>query len=176
MIALQTIIVVLLLLLLHELGHVLAAKALGLSIEKVGFTLRPWPHPFVAVRNVSDDYRKVVFLSAGLGCTLLLFAAAWASDLLSVPFIYYAFSAEIILETNPFYSDFTTMFNTRQQHAQNYEAYYRKGANPPGAARSADHLANGYYFGTVWYGHLLLWVGITNLLLAPPLLRGYFLP
>ena len=168
-IALMTI-----LLCLHELGHVVAAKVLDLSIEKVGFSLKPWPHPFVAVRNVSDGYRKVVFLSAGLGCTLLLFAIAFASGMLRIPFVYYAFCAEIILETNPFYSDFTTMFNSTEQHSKNYQAYYQQGTAKNYRA-SAVHFESSYYFSLRWYVHLFLWMVLIHSLLSSGMLKGYFL-
>ena len=172
---LEVIVLVGLLLLMHEAGHLVAARLLGLRVEKVGFSLKPWPHPFVSVMDVADNYRKVVFLSAGLAVTVVLFVACWLTGLLTVKSLYYAFCFQLILEANPFFSDFTTMFNSQRGHEENYQAYY-SGKRGRGQAHQYGRIfANAYLFSGRWYLHFAGWLALINLLLSPNLLRGYFL-
>lgn len=115
--------------LMHEGGHMLAARLFRLKIEKFGYTLFPVPHFFVSVLNVPDNYIKYIFLFSGLLTSLILFLSLWMCNLLQIQYIYYAVAILITLDTNPFYSDFT-----------NIEVF-----------------GNQYKFSYLWYLHFIVW-------------------
>lgn len=101
-------ITILVLTVLHELGHVAAAKALNLRIFKVGALLRPFPHLFVAVGYPKVFWKKFIYLMAGSAVTLSLLLICFLSgQLVLLKWLSLAFAYQIIMETNPFYSDFT---------------------------------------------------------------------
>lgn len=45
----------------HELGHIISAKLLQLSIQKIGFRLKPYPHFFVAVKWPRTKLQKFIY-------------------------------------------------------------------------------------------------------------------
>ncbi len=95
------------LLLMHELAHIVMAKLICAKIDSVGF----FPHPYVAIENPKTLINKILYLAAGLMSTLTLFLICYCSELLSYTPIYFAFIFQLILETNPFYSDLTILGN-----------------------------------------------------------------
>lgn len=130
---LLSILVVIILTSLHELGHVAVAKWYGLALQKVGFTLVPTPHVFVEVDMPKRDQEKYLFLLAGTLTTLLFCGLAYFLGWFQYLFIAFAFAFQIIVETNPFYSDFTIITGLERDE---------------------------YLFSSKWYIHFMLWIGL----------------
>ena len=127
------------LIILHELGHMMMAKLLGLHITKVGFQWAPYPHAFVSIVSSENIYKNSLYLLAGTFTTLCLLATSWTFNFWNHPSLLYAFAFQIILETNPFYSDFTII-----------QSYLKNKKNP--APNTNDH-----FFTTSWYLHFIIW-------------------
>lgn len=122
--------VMFLLLVFHELGHVIAAKLISAPIVSVGFYSKAIPHPHVAIESPTSLSKKAFYLLAGLMSTLSLLLVCYALNLLVYPMIYLAFSFQIALETNPYYSDLTIL---------------------------GELVKPKYKTSTVWYVHFSIW-------------------
>lgn len=139
-----------LLLALHELGHILTAKALHLRISKIGFTLKPFPHVFVKIEWPRKKNQRTLFLMSGFLAILCLIVLVL---LLGVSFkpLLIALCLQIIIETNPIYSDFVIINivdkvagevrKTRKPYTKVYNSIYTQ-----------------YLFSAKWHLHFLVWV------------------
>ena len=143
------------LLFFHELGHVIAAKFMGLNIKGVSFSLRPIPHFYVRIDWPRDKKQRNIFLLSGTATTLFLFLISLIFGLDS-RLILLAFSFQIVMEFNPFYSDFVIIAIaekalkqvriSRVSYDQAFKSTHKK-----------------YFFSNGWYAHFVLW---TLLILA----------
>lgn len=139
------------LIVLHELGHLLAARALHLRVNKVGVRLKPLPHFFVAVRWPKEVSRKAVYLFSGPFVTWCLFLLSWSFDFFGIQWLFYAFLIQIVVETNPFFSDFTiAQVTLRKDLFTDYR-------NAPKFAERAREMMRDHQFGPAWYVHFILW-------------------
>jgi len=134
---------------IHESGHVGAAKLLGLRLTHVGIQSKPIPHPYVAIRWSPVRWKVLIFFFAGVALTALQFGVLLTTSFFHQPFVYFGFCAQLILETNPVYSDFTL--------AQQFVA---------GKGRTNNQ------YSLQWYLHLTLWLALIILLLSPRYLYG----
>lgn len=131
------IILIIILIILHEVAHYLSAKLMHLKIHRAGFKLVPLPHCFVEIEEVKG-WKLYAFLYAGFSMTLTLFLIALYYNFWSVKQVCWAFLIQIIIETNPFFSDFVISFLYKKNMPHNL--IYKK-----------------YLFSTKWYVHFLLW-------------------
>ncbi|SHJ38987.1 hypothetical protein SAMN02745146_3003 [Hymenobacter daecheongensis DSM 21074] len=139
------------LLCIHESGHLGAAKLLGLRVTHVGFLAKPIPHPYVAIRWSPVRWKVLVFFFAGVGLTLLQFGLLLlTTHFFHQPFIYFGFCVQLVLETNPFYSDFTL--------AKQFVG---------GKGRTSHE------YSLQWYAHVLLWLLLIIGLFGRQYLYGY---
>jgi hypothetical protein len=97
--------------LVHELGHVAAAVLGGISIRNVGAALLPVPHVYVQVGEISTAGREHLFFLSGPLVVIAVLAGGWAAGVLVVPSLYLAGAARLLLDGNPFFSDFTKMID-----------------------------------------------------------------
>lgn len=112
---------------LHEMGHVLAAKIFELKIVKLGINILPIPHVFIVVDSPPQKNVQLIFYFAGFFVTLELFLVLWLTDLLVYQVIYYAACLQLLADSNPFFSDFSLAF------------------------------PKNYKFSSLWYVHFTLW-------------------
>lgn len=151
---LEIIFFLFLLMLLHELGHVIAAKYLGLSIKKIGIQKKPYPHFFVAVSWPYSNKAKNIYLFAGIVFTLSLFLFSLTFNFFNLRSLFIAFILQIIIETNPFYSDIiiSVISNSKKlKYGKSYGIDYKK------------EFSN-YQFTRKWYTHFVLWTFLIILL------------
>jgi uncharacterized membrane protein len=134
---------------IHESGHIGSAKLMGLRITSIGLMMKPIPHPFVAIKWSSSRPKVLVFFFAGVALTVLQFSLLLGYRFFDQPIIYFAFCAQLILETNPFYSDFTL--------AVRFMEYPRK---------------TEYQYTLLWYLHISFWVALIVVLLSKRFLYG----
>jgi hypothetical protein len=166
---------------LHELGHVACAKWLRLQVDKIGFSMYPYPHPYVSISNVPDNLSKYLFLAAGTAFTILALLCSWLGGLLATPLIYWGFCLQIIIETNPFYSDITIAVNLggsdedRTAYLEEHMAEYvdKYGLDNMLSYHSQTINAeihqyfNRYSYTALWYLHFFAWATMATLLLSP---------
>lgn len=131
-----------LLLFTHELGHFLSAKILGLTVSKVGISLVPIFHPYVEVENVPNRSAKLFFLFSGPLMTLVLFFICLYFGILTYLPLFYAFVFLLIIEYNPYHSDFTISMDI---------------------APTLSYRERGYF----WYSYLLVWISFAAFIAYP---------
>lgn len=142
------------LIVLHETGHVIAAKLMRLSILKVGVQFKPYPHAYVSVKWPLNALKRFIYLFSGSAMTLLLFSIALAFNFFDFQLLYVAFALQIAIETNPFYSDFTiAILSTQNQH------------NRQPTPEETQEKSEAYMFSAQWYLHFLIWSGVIFLLI-----------
>lgn len=151
----EIIILVLLLLFIHELGHVTMAKILGLPIQRMGFQFRPYPHLYVSVEWPRDNREKYLYLFSGIFITVSLFCISIYHEFFHLTQLYWAFVIQLTIETNPFYSDFTVAIVSRynpsnklMSYVENYKLQFKK-----------------YKYSLKWYVHFIIWTIIILLLI-----------
>jgi len=66
---------------IHEVAHVIAAKLLGLSVKKIGIAYSPIPHPYVEVEFPRKIKARLIYLFAGAFTTQILFFINYVGDL-----------------------------------------------------------------------------------------------
>jgi len=141
------IVFILVLMILHELGHIIAAKFLGLEVKKVGFQMKPYPHFYVAAQWPRTNRDRYIYLFSGMVVTLILFLICLMTGMFYWESLYIAFCIQIVLETNPFYSDMTILVVTNQnklRYGKNYGVNYK------------GQFSN-YQFTNNWYVHFAFW-------------------
>lgn len=150
MIYIQILVFLTSLMFMHELGHILAAKYTGLQISKFGFQMKPYPHFFVAATWPRTNREKYIYLFAGMSITLTLFLSGLYFNFFSLLGLYIAFAVQIVLETNPFYSDITISITTTSKKVKYGKAYgvnYKKEFSK-------------YQFSNYWYLHFIIWTAL----------------
>jgi hypothetical protein len=159
--------------LLHESGHYIAAKLQGLIVDKFSFSLKPLPHFYVSIIDYKISMReRILFLLSGNFIILLIFVTFILSGI-NYKYLYYAFVYQIIVDTNPFYSDYVVAIISysyrkwfRKQHIEN-------DINTTGDM-TIDNLKDIYMFSPIWYLHCLIWGLLIILLVSPKFLNNYF--
>jgi len=132
------------LLILHECAHVIAAIVMRLKVVQCGLKTSPLPHLFVAIEPTLIEYKKYIFLFAGVGLSVILFIISIYYRFWNINSIYWGFAIQLIVETNPFYSDFTIAINDKQ------------GSNNPDNIPETRYQRDCHY-SRVWYFHFLFW-------------------
>jgi Zn-dependent protease len=147
---LKVAVLLLLLIVAHELGHVICARLLGLKIKNVGFTLIPFPHVYVAVRWPRENRKRLIYLFSGFMVYLLIFIFCWINGFFGSQALIYALGIQALIETNPVYSDFViaqTMNNTWKKVKKQGKSY----------KRAAQTSLKNHLFSSKWYIHFSVW-------------------
>ena len=129
---------------MHELGHVVCARLLGKRVSDCGVSLRPVPHFFVTIEGDLRRGAKCVYLLSGVSVVVLL---SVVFILLSAECytVRVAVILQLLLDTNPLYSDVALVFRLLTK---------RRGVQDPTLAT----LFTEYHYTGVWYLHLVIWV------------------
>lgn len=151
----KVLVFIIILIILHELGHIISAKALKLKIQKIGFQIMPYPSFFVAIKWPTKEIEKYIYLFSGTFITVSLFVIAYIYNFLNNKYLFFAFIIQLINESNPFYSDFVIAISHKIKIDENYKKSL--------ADFNKEQLSK-YLFSPKWYIHLLLWALIIILL------------
>lgn len=130
----------LVLLALHECAHAFAAYRLGLRVYGLGVSLRPVPHVYVQADYSPSARKRWWFYAAGPLSTFALFVLFLCSPWHPL-WLARAFVIMLILESNPFFSDFTLLYTINQLHR--------------GKTHSAKQVREQFLFSPKWY----IWFG-----------------
>ncbi|MBQ9470865.1 MAG: site-2 protease family protein [Bacteroidales bacterium] len=154
-------------LLVHEAGHYSAAKMQNMLVEGFGLRLKPFPHAYVAVvdKNISIQQR-IIFLLSGNLFVIIAFIITSALRI-QYPPLYYIIALQIIVDTNPFYSDYVVATISYMYYAR----IKRNRAIGTAADIDVHDLRNEYLFSPTWHIHLIAWGAIIIMLLSPKLLN-----
>ncbi len=159
---------------LHELAHILVAKAVNMKIEKIGFTLKPLPHIYVSAINAKvSNEKNFLFLVSGNAMTWFLFIMLMIyGSTFKVPYpVYMAFAAQLIFEMNPFFSDYTKLF-CYYEYMKWLKSQFKVGRKLSNKEIDANRsfIIQKYMYSNIWYLQFLGWVFIVITLLSPHLL------
>jgi len=157
MIILEIILFFIILMFLHEAGHVLSAKILGLSVRKVGVSIKPYPHFYVSVDWPHKIQQKYLYLFAGMFSTLTIFCIGLFFSFWSNNALLYALALQIVIETNPFHSDIIIAILTNKKVFKETSFLSFKEVYQTELKK--------YYYTTNWYIHFILWTILIILLL-----------
>jgi hypothetical protein len=156
MIVFQTLLFFLAFMLLHEAGHWLAARVLGLSVNSAGVSLKPYPHFYVSVQWPRLPMQKYIYLFAGMALTCLLFGIAFLNSFWGIESLLFGFILQLIVEFNPFHSDILIAILTQRkvfkQGGVSFQDLYKKELQT-------------YHFTAPWYLHFALWTVLIVLLM-----------
>ncbi|WP_196890114.1 hypothetical protein [Aureivirga sp. CE67] len=141
---LYTILCLFSLIIIHELGHVISALILNLKITKIGFQWIPYPHAYVKIKWPESKTKALIYLLAGSFMTIVLLAISLINNFFGLEALALAFFIQLIIEFNPFYSDFTIIRAIFSERSTNQETH---------AALMKEQL-----FTPLWYVHFVAWV------------------
>lgn len=144
----QTFFFIGVLLLLHEMGHVISAKIMNIPIERVGFNLKPIPNFNVSIKWPREKRKGFYFLFSGTLSTITIAFILLFCDFFNLESLFYAILIQLIIETNPIYSDFViafvySKFNYKEKKIHKDYFYF---------------LFQEHRYSLYWYVHLVLWV------------------
>jgi membrane-associated protease RseP (regulator of RpoE activity) len=134
------------LMLLHELGHIVFGWAVGYKFQALNLSPGTiFPHVVMEARD-EEKWRRKVYLIGGFSITICLFGLYYISGFSSKA-ILLVFIIQMAVETNPFFSDLAMLI------------FYREGYE-----RANDHFENlkqkirEQWFTPKWYAHLGVWL------------------
>lgn len=154
---------------LHELSHIFIAKVCRIKIRNIGFNWNPLPHVYVSVfDNGLSLIKRVFFMLSGNITTIILFVLFVLNvDILKA--IYYAFAFQIIIEMNPFYSDYSLLFTFLKVSSKLKKVFTKNKKYPTiedvNVIYKQENL--NHLYSKEWYAHLFIWMIIIVLLLSP---------
>ena len=154
---------------LHELSHIFIAKICRIKIRNIGFNWKPLPHVYVSVfDNGLSLIKRVLFMLSGNVTTITLFVLFVLNFDIHIA-IYYAFAFQLIIEMNPFYSDYSLLFTFLKVSSKLKKAFTinkkypsREDVNFVYKQENLNHL-----YSKEWYVHLFIWMIIIVFLLSP---------
>jgi len=151
--------------LMHELGHYIAAKVQGLIVEGFKFSIKPVPHLYVSIiDNRISMKQRIIFLLGG-NMLIMLMLVLFIISGIENKYLYYVLVCQTLLDINPFYSDYVVAIMSYI-----YRKEFKKEENNDSLI---NELKEKYMFSPIWYIHLLLWGIMIILLLSPNFLNLY---
>lgn len=129
---------------IHEVAHIVCAKFLGKKILRVGVSFKPLPHFFITIDGVLGDWERILYLLSGVATISILALALHPIYSMCLLFKIAIFT-QIIIDTNPFYSDVALVCRilTTKNKRQEY---------------TLQNLSSDYQYTHVWYIHLVFWL------------------
>jgi len=140
-----------------------------MPIKKIGFTLKPLPHVYVSASdNGLSMYRTTLFMLSGNITTIILFLISTLNFSIN-EFIYYAFAFQLIIEMNPFYSDYSLLFSNIKVRSEIKNSFvkYRKYPTKEDLNTLYKQSFENHWCSKEWYIHLFVWMVIIIILLSP---------
>lgn len=128
----------------HESSHIISARMMGLKLYQIGFKFKPLPHFSVKAERPHAAYKKYIYQFSGFFCTLVLLTIASLNHFWENKQLYWAFVIQLIIETNPFYSDFVISIIDKKN------SKYKKPMNHGVILKT-------YFFSPLWYLHFIIW-------------------
>ena len=161
MVILETILYIIIIMIIHELGHIGAAMLLHIPIKEIGVTMKPYPSFYVAVHdNRIKPFKRNLFLVSG---NIIIIICFFVYILIGHyrPEITYAFIIQIINDLNPFHSDYQNML---------FGIICKKDLSKLNAFDCSEDKIKAiyndkYYLGIYWIIHFLIWGIISALLI-----------
>ena len=152
-------------LLIHESGHLIAAKLLKIKIDKIGFSSKPFPQFYVSVIDHKLTLSKrIIFLLSGNAMVVTTFIIYLLSGFSNI-YIFYILALQILIDTNPVYSDYVIAIASYLYRKDIRKHFFNKKTDHKDQAGSlSEEIKEKYKFSKEWYLHMILWGGMIILL------------
>lgn len=143
----------------HESGHYIAARLMHCNVEKVTFRWTPIPRIFVTIIDSGlSGIQKIIYWIAGNLMTLFLFAVY---NIFGISFrpVTSLFVLQIIIETNPFYSDYSNIafYIKNRRKLRSMPAFIQDSQMELRVNQIINELKENYFLSDVWYIHFITW-------------------
>jgi len=145
---------------LHELGHYCMAKLLGLHIDKVSFSLCPFPRFYVSVLEIGiTPFKRILYLLSGNITTLIVFLCLNLLSINELNLALIVVALQIIAETNPFYSDYSSvMFWIANKNAlKKIPPYIGNKEQEENIQKYIKNIRDSYFLSPLWLLHFVIW-------------------
>ena len=83
---------------------------MNIPIERVSFNLKPIPNLNISIKWPREKRKGFYFLFSGTLSTIIISLILLFCDFLNIKSLFYAILIQLIIETNPIYSDFVIAF------------------------------------------------------------------
>lgn len=151
MLLLKILLLLLLFITVHELGHVIFARIFQLKITKIGFAIKPIPHFRVAVKWPVQKTKRILYVMSGFLFFILFSILLYTTNLIDIKLLKTACFIQFIIETNPVYSDFMILLLSDKV----YSKIKKTRGNFKGAFKS---VYDKFVYGKQWYLYFLTWL------------------
>lgn len=145
---------------LHEGGHYCAAKLLGLQIDKISFSWRPFPRVYIAVLEKGvTNFKRVVYLLSGNLTTISLFIILNIVSTEGIELLLLIVSIQIIFETNPFLSDYSSIifWAANKRNLDKIPKYICNEEQEKEIQEYLKGLQESFFLSPAWIIHFLIW-------------------
>lgn len=145
---------------LHEVGHYCMAKLLGLHIDKVSFSWNPFPRVYVSVLEIGiTPFKRIFYLLSGNITTLLVFLGLNILNKNELNLVLIIVTLQIIAETNPFYSDYSSvMFWIANKNAlKKIPSYIGNQEQEEKIKKYIKNVQDSYFLSPLWLLHFGIW-------------------
>lgn len=143
----------------HELGHYASARAMHLTIKKVGFSMKPVPRAYVAVVDKGITLpKRFAYLASGNAMTIITLAAVLLSGM-DLYLLTRVLAFQLLVETNPFMSDYSTLFFylKNQKLIDSIPVVIRSDVQKKKIDEMVSQMRENYFMSGTWFVHFLLW-------------------
>lgn len=154
------VIISIIVLFFHEMGHYISAKLMNLTVEKISFSMRPLPRFYVSVidKGIPFTKRMLYYMSGNL-VTILLFIILNFIEFKGIRLVRLVVAIQIIIETNPFFSDYSTIsfWLANKQKIDKLPQHIYNSTQEKDIASFLGHLRETYFLSPVWVIHFVIW-------------------
>jgi hypothetical protein len=150
---------------LHQVGHLVSARLMGLPVPKVKLSSQPLPHPYAIAFRTTDRKKQLVYILSGVGVSVSLFVVGALFGFFQIKTVYYALVLIVLLDSNPFYSDTLLAMSLLWQKRK----FVPRGKN--WKQQYQQQFGNQLY-SVQWYMYFIIWAVSAIVLLSPQMLPG----
>lgn len=153
---------------IHEGGHYCAARIFGLQIEEISFSWRPFPRFYVAIQDKNiTNFKRIVYLLSGNLMTISLFVSLHFINFNGIQLILLIVSTQIIFETNPFLSDYSSIafWIANKNKLEKIPKTICNDKQEKEIQYYLEELQNTYFLSPIWLFHFLAWTILLVVLL-----------
>lgn len=168
---LWVILISFLILFLHEMGHLTAAKIMKLSVRKFSFSMLPFPRFFVSIIDHGITLRqRIIYFLSGNMVTIFLFVACYCvtSFNIQMELLTYILAVQILVETNPFLSDYSSLlfYLKNRKQIDSIPTFVYNKVQEKEIESNLSNLRESYFLCSLWCIHFFIWTILIITLLS----------
>lgn len=145
---------------MHEAGHYCAARILGLQVEKVMFSFRPFPRVYISVLEKGVTHlKRIAYLLSGNAVTWVVFVLLNFIHFKGMPYFLVIAVIQILAETNPFLSDYSSLvfWAANRKALAKIPPYICHKEQEEEIQKYLREIQDGYFLSPAWLVHFTVW-------------------